>query len=145
MYIRVKVLFMISSLLLNFNGKSKIISAFSLSYKRIYSKYERNHNLLRSAFQPFQASSSDLYDDSDQPTESLTRGNQPNFVAKWQEKGDYYVSYSTLQSLNGQLGSYTQKTNDQKKKLLNDLTLTYFARLHNLIREEYQYEKSLGR
>lgn len=109
MFIRVNILSMISCLLLNFNGKSKFFSAFSLSYKRIYSKYERNHNFLRSAFQPFQASSSsDFFDDSDQP-ESLTRGNQPNFVAKWQEKGDYYVSYSTLQSLNDQLGSYTQK------------------------------------
>ena len=80
-----------------------------------------------------------------EPTNTMTRGNTINYVAKWQERGDHYISYINLQNLNDQLIKYDggYMSNEQKRKLASELTLTYFARLHNIIREEYQYEKSL--
>ena len=125
-----------------------IYRKFVSATAKLYWKYQGSFkdNIYRTAFEPFQATSADSVDSFNIP--SLTRGTQKNFVAKWQEKGDYYVRFSTLQMLNAQLEDFSKSaasSKEQKIKLLNDLTLTYFARLHNLIREEYQYEKSLGK
>jgi hypothetical protein len=75
----------------------------------------------------------------------ITRfGRRNNMVAQWQAKGSHYISYENLVYLNDMLASYTtDRSKTQKKDLLEDLTLTYFARFHNIIREEYQFEKKL--
>jgi hypothetical protein len=49
-----------------------------------------------------------------------------------------------LKYLDGELSRYKENRSKQEKKsLLSELSLTYFARFHNLIRNEYQYEKTL--
>lgn len=67
-----------------------------------------------------------------------------NYVADWQSRDDKYLSFMNLVRLNNQLTSFDSKmTKSEKKELRKDLQLTYFARFHNLIREEFQFEKSL--
>ena len=77
-----------------------------------------------------------------------------NYMAKWQSKGDHYVSYENLQRLDRIVnhgGSGTpsvsnignKSRNQNKKELFSELSLTYFARFHNMIREEYQFEKKV--
>jgi len=69
----------------------------------------------------------------------LVRGEQENFAAKWQAKGDYYISYENLRSLNDKLGTAWESNNNNN--LQSEVMLTYFARFHNVIRNEYQFEK----
>ena len=67
--------------------------------------------------------------------------NEQNFVSKWQREGEHYIKWSTLEALNTQLSSIEEKTfrtNKEKKQLFTDLATVYFARFHNIIREEYQ-------
>ena len=74
----------------------------------------------------------------------LSRFGADNFAGKWQAKGDFYVSFDNLQYLDDQLRRHKNNRGKQDKKvLLSELTLTYFARFHNLLRNEYQYEKEL--
>lgn len=74
----------------------------------------------------------------------FTRGNQMNYAALWQEKGEYYLSPDRLRELNRQLLKAGQPQGaEQKKSLVDELSVTYFARHHNVIREEYQYEKAI--
>lgn len=76
-------------------------------------------------------------------TISRFSGND-NLAASWQSKGGHYVSYENLKNLNSRIIKYDlNRSKYDKENLLNDLALTYFARFHNLIREEYQHEKSL--
>ena len=62
-------------------------------------------------------------------------GQDPNFAAKWQANGKIYVSNEKLEKLN-KLLSYTSKNKNKKDKvdLLRELSLTYFARFHNLVK-----------
>tara|TARA_B110000090_G_scaffold161437_1_gene178132 strand:+ start:216 stop:581 length:366 start_codon:yes stop_codon:yes gene_type:complete len=80
-----------------------------------------------------------------------------NFVAKWQRKGDHYVSYEQLLILNKKTlqqsdaaSSSSMKESGtlnaglsaaERRDLFSELMITYFARFHNIIREEYQFEK----
>lgn len=75
--------------------------------------------------------------------DSISRfSDRDNLAAAWQAKGEHYVSYDTLQYLNEQLASFqSNRDKSEKKELLSELTLTYFARFHNIIREEYQFDK----
>ena len=71
----------------------------------------------------------------------IPRNVDSNFVAKWQSKGDHYISYDNLHNLNQQLKFYDNsetRTIIDKKKLFQEICLTYFARFHSIIREEYQ-------
>jgi hypothetical protein len=71
----------------------------------------------------------------------IPRTEQVNFVSKWQREGEHFVRWSTLEALNAQLSSIEEKTfrtNKEKKQLFTDLATVYFARFHNIIREEYQ-------
>ena len=77
-------------------------------------------------------------------------GDHANLVAKWQAKSDRYLSYEHLQLLEQQLKNDIageplegRSRSQGKKTLFSELTLTYFARFHNIIREEYQYEKRI--
>lgn len=72
----------------------------------------------------------------------VKRFDQINYVAKWQKEGEYFVHWKTLESLNIQLSSIEPKDKrvDKEKanSLFSELSTTYFARFHNVIREEYQ-------
>ena len=99
------------------------------------------------------AKSGDKFDDgavtsTKPPSPMIPRSGQNNYVAKWQSRGDHYVSYDNLQRLDrilsgGSMSSVvgTKSKSQNKKELVSELSLTYFARFHNMIREEYQYEK----
>ena len=69
------------------------------------------------------------------------RTKQRNFAAEWQNKGGHYVSYQALQNLNSEMMEMSKNNHPMQK----ELELTYFARHHYIIREEYQYEKSTGK
>lgn len=74
------------------------------------------------------------------------RGEHENYAAKWQARGSHYISYENLRSLNEKLAEgRTQRGGGggsaEKRALLSEVMLTYFARFHNIIREEYQHEK----
>lgn len=70
--------------------------------------------------------------------------NHENYAAKWQEYGDYYIGYENLKLLNNHLIQFQEnRSKIHKSTLLNELTLTYFARFHNNMREEYQYEHTI--
>ena len=72
----------------------------------------------------------------------LRRGNDTNYAAQWQSKGDLYLSLDKLDLLNRKLMSYDNSlTRKEKGELLRDVSLIYFARFHDLIRKEYQFEK----
>jgi len=72
------------------------------------------------------------------------RGDHENFVAKWQSKGSHYISYENIRKLNNVLQTYdASRTTGDKKELLGEVMMTYFARFHNIIREEYQFEKKI--
>lgn len=77
------------------------------------------------------------------PTIPRQSDNSKNYIAKWQSEGDLYVSYDNLVKLDGLLTTKaTARTKVEKTDILSELSLTYFARFHNIIREEYQFEKS---
>jgi hypothetical protein len=77
------------------------------------------------------------------PTIPRQSDNSKNYIAKWQSEGDLYVSYDNLIKLDGLLTTKaTARTKVEKTDILSELSLTYFARFHNIIREEYQFEKS---
>ena len=81
---------------------------------------------------------------SEEQGPQFTRGNQMNYAALWQIKEEYYLSPDRLRELNRQLLKSGQPQGaDQKKNLVDELSVTYFARHHNVIREEYQYEKAI--
>lgn len=89
---------------------------------------------------------SDLGTDSSTPgMKSFSRfGEYENYVAQWQVKGDYYLTFDALRKLNDFLVTHdASRSKVQKKQLLKELSLTYFARFHNLVRQEYQFEKRL--
>ena len=95
-------------------------------------------------------------------------GSYDNFVAKWQARGDHYVSYANLDNVCGTLSSiyppflisfhctpftfthfayqlnknlityHEGRSGSEKKDVLTELMLTYFARFHNIIREGTQ-------
>jgi hypothetical protein len=94
--------------------------------------------------QALYSSESTSKDISESP--KITRGNHFNFAGKWQEAGNHYISYDNLCVLNNEVSQYVgQITNKQKQKMLLELKLTYFARFHSVIREEYQHQKSIGK
>ena len=69
-----------------------------------------------------------------------------NLASEWQARGNYYVGYESLRTLADQLQTYEQgeqagRSRVQKRALLRELVLTYFARAHNSLREEYQHER----
>jgi hypothetical protein len=75
---------------------------------------------------------------------TIPRFGTENFVGKWQAKGDHYISFENLKYLYEEMIRYKSNKNKiDKKNLLNELSTTYFARFHNLIRNEFQHEKSL--
>lgn len=76
---------------------------------------------------------------------AVGRGSDTNYAARWQSAGQYYVGYDVLRALDQQLVSFkSNRNNIEKKDLLEQLSITYFARFHNIIREEYQYEKKVA-
>lgn len=77
--------------------------------------------------------------------DSLTsRIGGENFAGKWQAKGDLYLSFENLNALNLELTDFRENRSKQEKRdLLGELSLTYFARFHNLIRSEYQFERQI--
>lgn len=58
----------------------------------------------------------------------LRNGEQINYVAEWQAKGDHYVGYDNLLKLENMMTSPTSKSKSDKSSLLSELSLTYFAR-----------------
>ena len=63
-------------------------------------------------------------------------------MSKWQLKGDLYISYDNLLNLNRQCMTFEdKKSNEEIRKLLDEVMMTYFARFHNILRDEFQYEK----
>ena len=58
----------------------------------------------------------------------LRNGEQINYVAEWQAKGDHYVSYDNLLKLDGLMSTPVSRTKSDKSSLLSELSLTYFAR-----------------
>jgi hypothetical protein len=84
-------------------------------------------------------------DSSEGATPLIPRhGEHNNYAAKWQSRGDHYVSYDNLKRLDLLLTNYNKnRSRSEKTDLLSELSMTYFARFHNIIREEYQYEKRL--
>jgi hypothetical protein len=67
-----------------------------------------------------------------------------NFVSAWQSQDDKYLTLETLVRLNNQLTAFNNKLSKADKKQQRiDLQTTYFARFHNLIRNEFQFEKQL--
>ena len=74
----------------------------------------------------------------------IRRFGSENFAAKWQENAEHYLGLSNLKNLNSQLIKFQDnRSKVQKNTLLNELTLTYFARFHHVMREEYQFEQNL--
>ena len=74
----------------------------------------------------------------------IRRFGSENFAAKWQENPEHYLGLSNLKNLNSQLIKFQEnRSKIQKNTLLNELTLTYFARFHHIMREEYQIEHNL--
>jgi hypothetical protein len=74
----------------------------------------------------------------------IRRFGSENFAAKWQENAEHYLGLSNLKNLNSQLIKFQDhRSKVQKNTLLNELTLTYFARFHHVMREEYQFEHNL--
>jgi hypothetical protein len=74
----------------------------------------------------------------------IRRFGSENFAAKWQENAEHYLGLSSLKNLNSQLIKFQDdRSKEHKNTLLNELTMTYFARFHHLIREEYQLELNL--
>ena len=91
------------------------------------------------------SSSSPSSSSSSKGIPSIGRGADTNYAAKWQAQGQYYVGYDILRILDDQLVSFkANRNNIEKKDLLEQLSITYFARFHNIIREEYQYEKKIA-
>ena len=67
-------------------------------------------------------------------------------TVRWQSRSDKYLSYEHLRSLSDKLVVYHANgsmSSAAKKMLQDDLTLTYFARFHNILREEYSHEKRI--
>jgi hypothetical protein len=58
----------------------------------------------------------------------MRNGEQINFVAEWQAKGDHYVSYDNLLKLDNMMGSVQGKSKSDRTSLLSELSITYFAR-----------------
>ncbi len=74
----------------------------------------------------------------------IRRFGSENFAAKWQENAEHYLDLSILKNLNSQLIKFQDdRCKVQKNTLLNELTLTYFARFHHVMREEYHFELNL--
>lgn len=96
----------------------------------------------------FRLDSSSRYGEDIKLTPLIPRNSgQFNFAALWQETpltAVHYTSGETIRYLNEQLLSFrANRTKSEKRDLLKELCLTYFARQHNLIRYEYLFEKSL--
>ena len=62
------------------------------------------------------------------PSVPMRNGEQINFVAEWQAKGDHYVSYDNLLKLDNMMGSVQGKSKSDRNSLLSELSMTYFAR-----------------
>ena len=62
------------------------------------------------------------------PSVPMRNGQQINFVAEWQAKGDHYVSYDNLLKLDSLMGSVQGKSKSDRTSLLSELSITYFAR-----------------
>ena len=62
------------------------------------------------------------------PSVPMRNGEQINFVAEWQAKGDHYVSYNNLLKLDNMMGSVQGKSKGDRTALLSELSITYFAR-----------------
>lgn len=75
------------------------------------------------------SSSEALYQGSKgMPSVPMRNGEQINFVAEWQAKGDHYVSYDNLLKLDNMMGSVQGKSKSDRTSLLSELSITYFAR-----------------
>lgn len=116
----------------------------SQQQRALRSLSSQRHPKTRLSLQRDQASES-TWKEADKPRPTIPRlGEHENYAAKWQAKGDYYVSYQNLRQLNDQLTKYRREASRSAKKVLsNELSLTYFARFHNLLRDEYQFEKKV--
>lgn len=124
------------------------MSIFSLVQKNYFLKQIKNWNFLQSRYAVSLASdrlgrssTTQLPSNSFSILTQIPRTEQVNFVSKWQREGEHYVRWGTLEALNTQLSSIEEKTfrtNKEKKQLFTDLATVYFARFHNIIREEYQ-------
>lgn len=118
-----------------------IITQHALRHGPTYLTIDKSNALFHQP--PLQASLDNALEVSEEGPQ-FTRGNQMNYAALWQEKGEYYLSADRLRELNRQLLKSTQpQGSEQKKNLMDELSVTYFARHHNVIREEYQYEKAI--
>ena len=109
------------------------------SFKRVKSfRYNLNLNNFRN-LQKIYVNQKNVREFSS--SDILRCGNDTNYAAQWQSKGDFYLSLDKLDLLNRKLMSYENSlTRKAKGEVLRDVSLTYFARFHNLIRKEYQFE-----
>ena len=58
----------------------------------------------------------------------VRNGDSINFVAKWQSRGDHYVSYDNLVKLDNLMTSSAGKSKNERSSILSELSTTYFAR-----------------
>eukprot|EP01039_Chlorochromonas_danica_P007753 gene7753-8564_t len=68
-------------------------------------------------------------------------GSFVNFAGRWQRDPATFLSAAHLLKLNQQLQHYRSVPRSERRLLFEDLATTYFARFHQLLREEYQHEK----
>lgn len=58
----------------------------------------------------------------------MRNGENINYVAEWQAKGDLYISYDHLLKLDNSISSSRSKSKGEKSSIIEELSLTYFAR-----------------
>ena len=82
--------------------------------------------------------------DRESPKAPMIARKDVNFAGTWQSRGEFYVSAENICDLDAQLKDFGSEESEAEKAFLHkELSLTYFARFHNLIREEYQFEKRM--
>jgi hypothetical protein len=124
---------------IQFNSASKKITMLALKRRILPSRMSQPRLIMATA-----ASTTSSFSRGNLTKFSSRFGDSDNLVGSWQAKGQHYVSFDNLKNLNDQLTDYnSNRSRYEKEILLKDITLTYFGRFQNLIREEYQYEKRI--
>ena len=106
--------------------KSSHRSTKATEYSTILQAFQSKSNGKRASSKP---SSEAVYQGfKGTPSVPMRNGEQINFVAEWQAKGDHYVSYDNLLKLDDMMGSVQGKSKSDRNSLLSELSITYFAR-----------------